>query len=95
MQVDDNLIDHLELLSCLTLSEEEKERLSVDLKKIISGMARLNELDTAGMLEQNPSYCNANVFREDEVRASYPRELILKNAPKRTDDMFIAPKAVD
>jgi aspartyl-tRNA(Asn)/glutamyl-tRNA(Gln) amidotransferase subunit C len=35
-----------------------------------------------------------NVFREDEVKPSYPREEILKNAPSRTEFFFKVPKVI-
>ena len=95
MQIDDNLIDYLEKLSCLTFSDEEKSRLPGDLKKVLDYMERLGELDTEGVLERSHPFDNNNSFREDEVQPSFDRELILKNAPLRNDEMFIAPKTVE
>ena len=95
MQIDEGLIDYLEDLSCLTLSVEEKTRLSGDLKKILSYMERLGELDTSGVPERSHPFDNVNAFREDEVQSSFDRALILKNAPDRDDKMFIAPKTVE
>ena len=95
MRADENLIDYLEDLSYLTLSEGEKRQLSEDLNKILNYMARLNELDTDGVSERSHPFDNINAFREDEVNVSFPRELIIKNAPARSSEMFIAPKTVD
>ena len=95
MQIDDNLISYLEDLSCLTLSDEEKQRLTGDLGDIISGMAKLSELDTSGVSERSHPFDNVNAFREDETAPSVERELIMKNAPNRNDEMFIAPKTVE
>jgi aspartyl/glutamyl-tRNA(Asn/Gln) amidotransferase, C subunit len=95
VQIDDNLIDYLEKLSCLTFSDEEKSRLPGDLKKVLDYMERLGELDTEGVLERSHPFDNNNSFREDEVQPSFDRELILKNAPLRNDEMFIAPKTVE
>ena len=95
MQIDGELISYLEDLSCLTLSDEEKQRLTGDLGDILSGMAKLSELDTSGVLERSHPFDNMNAFRDDEVSVSFGRELILKNAPNRSDDMFIAPKTVE
>ena len=94
MQMTDELISYLEDLSCLTLPDDEKQRLAGDLKDILNGMARLGELDTENVPERSHPYNNVNSFREDEPRASFDRELILKNAPNRDDEMFIAPKTV-
>ena len=95
MQIDDKLISYLEDLSCLTLSDGEKNRLTADLQKILEYMARLGELDTAGITERSHPFDNVNVFRDDIEMPSFDRELILKNAPVKNDEFFIAPKTVE
>ena len=95
MQINEKLITYLENLSCLTLSAEEKQRLMGDLREILSNMARLGELDTEGVPERSLPFDNANDFRDDEAQISFDRELILKNAPDRNNEMFIAPKTVE
>ena len=95
MHIDDKLISYLEDLSCLTLSDSEKNRLMGYLQKILDYMARLSELDTAGVNERSHPFDNVNAFRDDAVRASFDRELILKNAPVKNDEMIIAPKTVE
>jgi len=95
MQIGGKLISYLEDLSYLTLSENEKKRLKQDLSNILSGMARLNELNTENVPERSHPFDNVNSFRDDEVKPSFERELILKNAPEHNDEMFIAPKTVE
>ena len=95
MKIDDELIAYLEDLSCLTLSDGEKKRLAGDLKDILSGMERLGELNTENVPERSHPFDNVNAFRDDYVQASYNRELILKNAPDKDDEMLIAPKTVE
>ena len=95
MQVDDKLLAYLEDLSCLVLSDDEKKRIAVDLNKILKAMEKLGELNTAGVGERSHPFDNVNAFREDEVKASFSRELILKSAPERNDETIIAPKTVE
>ena len=95
MQIDSKLIAYLEDLSCLALSDAEKNRLSGDLREILDYMARLGELDTKGVSERSHPFDNVNAFRDDEARASFERELILKNAPLRNDEFMLAPKTVE
>jgi aspartyl/glutamyl-tRNA(Asn/Gln) amidotransferase C subunit len=95
MQIDDKLLSYLEDLSCLTLSDNEKTRLSKDLQEILDYMARLGEIDTNGVIERSHPFDNVNVFRDDTVCSSFDRELILKNAPVRNDQSIIAPKTVE
>jgi len=95
MQIDDKLISYLEDLSYLTLPADEKLRLSEDLGKILNSIERLSELNTDGVQERSHPFDNNNVFRDDKVRPSFDRELILKNAPVRNDKFFVAPKTVE
>ena len=95
MQVDDKLITYLEDLSFLTLSESERIRAAADLQNILNDISRIGELNTEGVTECTHSTNKVNVFRDDETGPPYDRELILKNAPFRNDEMFVAPKTVD
>jgi aspartyl-tRNA(Asn)/glutamyl-tRNA(Gln) amidotransferase subunit C len=95
MRIDDKLILYLEELSCLSLSPDEKERLTGDLQKILDYMARLGELNTDGVPERSHPFNNVNVFREDKARPSFDRALILQNAPQKNDEFFIAPRTVE
>jgi len=95
MQIDDELISYLEDLSCLTLTVDEKSRLTGDLQEILDYMARLGKVNTDGVPERSHPFDNVNVFRDDKAHPSYDRELILKNAPERNDEMFIAPRTVE
>lgn len=90
-----NLIAYLEDLSCLTLTDEERQRLSGDLSKILSYMERLGELDTEHIPERSHPFDSVNAFRDDVAQVSFDSELILKNAPNRNDAMIIAPKTVE
>jgi len=95
MRIDGELILYLEDLSCLTLSDDEKIRLIGDLRKILDYMARLSELDTSSVSERSHPFDHVNAFRDDIVFPSFDRELILKNAPVKNDEMIIAPKTVE
>lgn len=95
MLVDEKLISYLEELSCFTLSSGEKKRLAGELEMILNGIDKLKELDTGGAGECVQTFSKVNVFREDEARPFIDRELILKNAPRRNDEMIIAPKTVE
>jgi aspartyl/glutamyl-tRNA(Asn/Gln) amidotransferase C subunit len=95
MQIDDKLLSYLEDLSCLTFTADEKTKLAKDLQEILDYMARLGELNTDGVVERSHPFDNVNDFRDDTVRPSFDRALILQNAPVKNDDMIIAPKTVE
>ena len=95
MLIDDKLIAYLEDLSCLRLSADEKSCLTGELQEIIDCMAKLADVNTEAVPECSNPLDKVNVFRDDEALPSFGRELILKNAPNRNEEMFIAPKTVD
>ena len=95
MRVDDKLLSYLEDLSCITLSNDDKDHLIIDLEKTLNYMARISEVDTNGVNECSHPFDNVNVFRDDEVRQFPDRGLILENAPDHNDEAFIAPKTVE
>jgi aspartyl-tRNA(Asn)/glutamyl-tRNA(Gln) amidotransferase subunit C len=95
LRIDDELFAYLEDLSELTLDRGERERFAEDLGKILNYMERLSELDTENVPERSHPFDDVNVFREDIVADSLDRGLILKNAPERNDEAFIAPKTVE
>ncbi len=95
MIIDDKLTEYLEELSRLRLTEEEKEKAKKDLSGILSYVDRLNELDTTNVEPMSHPYDFTNNFRADEAKASFDRELILKNAPKKKDGCFLVPKTVE
>ena len=56
-------------------------------------MTLLAALDTEGL--RTIIAFGVNALREDEVRPSFNRELILRNAPHRNKEMFMMPKTVE
>ena len=95
MEISSELISYLEDLSYLTLTDGEKHRLAGDLEEILGSIALLGELDTENVPERSHPFDNTNSFREDELKASLDRDLILANAPAADGEMFITPIAVD
>jgi aspartyl-tRNA(Asn)/glutamyl-tRNA(Gln) amidotransferase subunit C len=94
MQIDEKLIAQLENISYLTLLDDEKSSIKAELQEILDSMALFNEINTENL--PSCSHLVSGVsFRDDEVYPSFDRELILKNAPVRNDEMFIAPKTVE
>lgn len=80
-----NDVEYVANLARLTLTEEEIEKMTKELGAIIEFANKLSELNTEG-IEPTAHVLNIyNVFRSDEVKPSYPREEILKNAPSHDD----------
>ena len=94
LKVEERLIAYLEDSCNLTISPEDKPQLTEELQKKVDSLTKLVDLDTTGVPECSNPIENVNAFREDEVVPSLDRELILKNAPVRNDEAFIAPRTV-
>ena len=95
VRIDGKLITYLERLSYLKLSKEEKKRIAGDLRDILRHMAQLSKLPMEGVPERSHPFDHINAFREDEVRDSFDRALILSNATEKSREMFIAPQTVE
>lgn len=81
-------------LARLQFSEEEKQKLTEQLNRILEYMEKLNELDTSNVEPLSHVIDRSNVFRQDAVKPSHPVEDILKNAPSRTEKFFKVPKVI-
>ena len=93
-KIDESLISYLEDLSCLILTDQEKAQLTDDLENILNNIATLSELDTNGVPERSHPFDDVNALRDDSIKESSSRELILKNAPEHNGETFIVPKTI-
>lgn len=88
-------IEHVANLARLDLTPEEKEKMRIDLAAIIDFADKLSELDTEGIQPTAHILDINNVFRTDEVKPSYDRDEIIKNAPDSADGCIKVPKVVE
>lgn len=91
-----DLVRNVAKLSSLSLTEEEVDTIAPQFAKILDYMAVIDELDLEGVepLTHVNEY-QVNVWREDKVGESLPLEEALKNAPKRNEQFFKAPKVIE
>lgn len=95
MTIDRNLVEYLEKLGRIRLTEEEKVAAEKDLQDILTYIDTLNELDTDGIEPASHSFPVANVMRDDIVTNKADTENILKNAPDSKGGCFVVPKTVE
>ena len=88
-------IDHVALLARLELEDEEKELFSKQVGSIIEYVDKLNELDIDDVEPTAHVLPIKNVFREDELRDSLPREKALQNAPRESNGFYRVPKIIE
>ncbi len=88
-------VEYVAGLAQLTLDDAAKERLVDELGQILGYVEKLDELDTSGVEPTMHVVEMTNVFRDDEVRPSLPRDTALANAPKHDGEYFLVPKILD
>jgi len=82
-------------LARLELSKEEKETFGNQLEQILTYMEQLNRLDTTGVEPTSHAIPIYNVFRDDEVKPSFPHEEVLAIAPDEEDGHFKVPRIIE
>ena len=86
-------VRHVAELAKLKLTEAEEALFQEQLSAILEYADRLDELDTASISPTASVLPLRNVMRPDQVRPSFPRDVMLENAPD-TEDGFVKVKAV-
>src|SRR5699024_8223016 len=90
----DETMEYLEILSQISLTEEEKQETAGELKKILAYMEKLEELDTDGVEPMCHAFPVQNVSRADIVEREARREALLENAPQKKEGQYLVPKTV-
>jgi aspartyl-tRNA(Asn)/glutamyl-tRNA(Gln) amidotransferase subunit C len=84
-------VEKVALLGRLLLSEEELDRMTVQLGDILGYMDLLAEVDTSGVEPMAHALDVANVWRDDRAGPSLEREVALANAPHRDAECYLVP----
>lgn len=87
-------VEYVATLARLRFSAEELKTFTRRFNQILEYVEKLNELDTTNVEPLSHVIELQNVFRSDEVRSSYPREEVLKNAPAHDGKFFKVPKVI-
>ena len=83
------------LLARLRLSPDELQTFTGQLNAIVEFVEQLQALDTTNVEPLAHGIDMHNVFRDDVVGPSLPREQALANAPKRNEDGFLVPAVLE
>lgn len=82
-------VDHVATLARLGLTGAERERMRDQLSTILEHIGELASLDTESIPPTASVTQARNVWREDEVRASFSTAQVFQNAPRVADDCFV------
>jgi aspartyl-tRNA(Asn)/glutamyl-tRNA(Gln) amidotransferase subunit C len=89
--LDRDQVLHVARLARLELSDDEVERMSVELSKVLDHIEKIGELDLEGVPPTSHVIDVVNALRADEPESSLPREVILAAAPEPLNDGFGVP----
>ena len=95
MTIDKETVDKIAHLARLELSPDETVEMIKDMSKILDFMAKLNEIDTAGIEPLVYMTDEVNVLREDVVKQQITHQEALQNAPKHDEDYFLVAKVIE
>ncbi|MDP1809283.1 MAG: Asp-tRNA(Asn)/Glu-tRNA(Gln) amidotransferase subunit GatC [Actinomycetota bacterium] len=94
MPISKSDVEHVALLARLSLTDEEKEILTVQLSQILEHAGKIAALDTSAVEPTSHAVPTVNVMRADKVGTELSVEEALSNAPERENDAFGVPKIV-
>lgn len=81
-------VEHLARLAHVGLDSSEIDRLSAQVTAVLEHVSRLQQISTEGVPPTAQAISTENVWREDEVRPSWPPAAVLANAPHKSHDFF-------
>lgn len=84
-------VEKVALLGRLRLSDEELDRMTLQLRQIVEYVQLLETLKTDDVQPMAHAADLQNAFAADKVRPSLDREQALANAPKRDDECYRVP----
>ena len=95
MKVTKKDLENVAVLSRLRVPEDEQETYIQQMDAILTYMDNLSDVDTENVKPTTYALPMSNVFREDEVKPSLPREAALSNAPLKENGYFKVPKVLE
>jgi aspartyl-tRNA(Asn)/glutamyl-tRNA(Gln) amidotransferase subunit C len=85
-------VANLARLARIELTEAELEVLAPQLDVILESVARVSEVAARDIPPTSHALPLTNVFREDELRPSLPRDVVLAGAPAAEQMRFRVPR---
>lgn len=96
MKIDDTLLQKLEKLSSLQISDEKRQDVINQLSEIVSFVENLNELNLESEEATFTTLQGGTPFREDTPSVN-PNivKTILEHAPQSENGFFVVPKIIE
>jgi aspartyl-tRNA(Asn)/glutamyl-tRNA(Gln) amidotransferase subunit C len=95
MSVDIQTVRRVARLARIAVTDEEAERMSGELNRILGFVEQLNEVDVSGVEPMTSVIPIAMKERQDVVTDGDKPDDIVANAPAAAEDFFLVPKVVE
>ncbi|MBR1728965.1 MAG: Asp-tRNA(Asn)/Glu-tRNA(Gln) amidotransferase subunit GatC [Selenomonadaceae bacterium] len=95
MKVTKKDIETVASLSRLKIRDDEVADVTEQLDKFLTYVENLKAIDTDNIEPTTYALPMQNVFRDDVVKKSLPRDLALSNAPLQEDGYFKVPRVLE
>ena len=96
MKVTEKDVAYVAELANLELTPDEQQRMLKDMNAILGHIDKLNELDTSEVEPMTQVFSDRHeAIREDVVRPSLDRDVVMKGAPKTDGSFFKVPKVIE
>ncbi|KEA46201.1 glutamyl-tRNA amidotransferase [Campylobacter mucosalis] len=95
MVINDTLLDKLEKLSSLKVSDDKREEIKKQLGEIVTFVEVLNELDLDNEEAVVSAIKGGTLLREDIAKQSDVIDTILSHSPSRESGFFVVPKIIE
>jgi aspartyl-tRNA(Asn)/glutamyl-tRNA(Gln) amidotransferase subunit C len=88
-------VERVASLARLSVSDEEADRLAVELDSLLEYVEALSQVDTEGIEPMSHVIPMATPMRQDRPVPGIDPELALANAPERHGSAFVVPKVIE
>lgn len=95
MEITREQAQYIAKLAKLSFSDEELDKMALDMQSILSFAREINALDTANVKAMEHVLPIQNVLRTDSEPLPFSREDLLQNAPEQMDGCFMVPKVIE
>jgi aspartyl-tRNA(Asn)/glutamyl-tRNA(Gln) amidotransferase subunit C len=92
MEID---LQHVVKLARIDLTPDEEARIRPQVEEILKYVEKLGELDVSDVEPTAHAVPLTNVMRVDETQPSLSHDDAMRNAPKKSNGLFVVPKIVE
>ena len=93
--MDSETVDKLMRLSALTLDEEARARLALDLDRIVGLIDEMQSVDTEGVEPLAHPLDSVQPLRPDRAERRVDRATLQRGAPATRDGLYLVPRVVE